>query len=169
MFYVSDIAILFFLDGIVTVPKEQAAQMPYKTRPISGQPDHYVTQIDVFHQLHCLVRPDFSILSQRIVSYVIKYLERRQDGSPPTILRELAAFPLRVRTPRRPQDRRGAPEAPRTLHRRSTPVYHVLLGYLTHCLALDGGGDGRDAEWEYRAYLPRLGPRVGVGEGEGDQ
>jgi hypothetical protein len=36
--------------------------MPYKTRPI--QPDMYITQIDVFHQLHCLVRDLLFVFSE---------------------------------------------------------------------------------------------------------
>jgi len=44
-------------DTILRIPKEQAALLPNRTEPITGDPDgYYIAQVDVFHQLHCLVR-----------------------------------------------------------------------------------------------------------------
>lgn len=43
------------LVGIVEVHKSQAARMVNNTRPIPGREDYYITELDVFHELHCLV------------------------------------------------------------------------------------------------------------------
>jgi len=44
-------------DTILRIPKEQAALLPNRTVPIVDDPEgYYISQIDVFHQLHCLVR-----------------------------------------------------------------------------------------------------------------
>jgi len=41
---------------IMRIPKEQAALLPNRTAPIVGDPEgYYIAQIEVFHQLHCLV------------------------------------------------------------------------------------------------------------------
>lgn len=38
----------------------QAARLVNKTVPIPGEPGQYVVQLNVFHQLHCLVGGPFS-------------------------------------------------------------------------------------------------------------
>ncbi|KAK7044214.1 hypothetical protein VNI00_007936 [Paramarasmius palmivorus] len=40
--------------GISRVPKSQAALLPNKTVTIPGDEDHYIVELDVFHNLHCL-------------------------------------------------------------------------------------------------------------------
>lgn len=43
------------LVGISRITKEQAAQLPNKTQPIPGDDGYYISELDVFHNLHCLV------------------------------------------------------------------------------------------------------------------
>ncbi|KIJ65394.1 hypothetical protein HYDPIDRAFT_110449 [Hydnomerulius pinastri MD-312] len=43
-----------FLNGILQLPKSQAALLPNKTTPIPGNEENYIVTLDVFHQLHCL-------------------------------------------------------------------------------------------------------------------
>jgi hypothetical protein len=45
-----------FSVGVTAINREQAKLLPNWTSPVFGQPDAYVVQLDVFHQLHCLVR-----------------------------------------------------------------------------------------------------------------
>ncbi|KAK7062678.1 hypothetical protein VNI00_000166 [Paramarasmius palmivorus] len=40
--------------GISRITKEEATQLPNKTQPIPGDEDHYIAELDVFHNLHCL-------------------------------------------------------------------------------------------------------------------
>ncbi|KAF9522204.1 hypothetical protein CPB83DRAFT_777449, partial [Crepidotus variabilis] len=40
--------------GVSRIPKSSAAKLANKTVPIPGDADHYVVQLSVFHQLHCL-------------------------------------------------------------------------------------------------------------------
>ncbi|KAF5328206.1 hypothetical protein D9619_013399 [Psilocybe cf. subviscida] len=41
--------------GFQRIPKSDAARLPNKTAPIPGDPEgFYITELDVFHQLHCL-------------------------------------------------------------------------------------------------------------------
>ncbi|KAL4982440.1 hypothetical protein BDW68DRAFT_195347 [Aspergillus falconensis] len=40
--------------GIIKIPKSDAAQLVNYTLPLASNPDEYVVEIDVFHQLHCL-------------------------------------------------------------------------------------------------------------------
>ncbi|KAK1234336.1 hypothetical protein PQX77_002475 [Marasmius sp. AFHP31] len=40
--------------GISRIPKSQAALLPNKTLPIPGDEGHYIVELDVFHNLHCL-------------------------------------------------------------------------------------------------------------------
>ncbi|KAF2672750.1 hypothetical protein BT63DRAFT_359391, partial [Microthyrium microscopicum] len=40
--------------GISRVTADEAAQFYNKTSEIPGDPGHYITDLDVFHQLHCL-------------------------------------------------------------------------------------------------------------------
>lgn len=42
-------------DAIVGIPKEQAALFSNHTEAFTGDESHYVTELDVHHQLHCLV------------------------------------------------------------------------------------------------------------------
>lgn len=44
------------LVGISAIPKSEAAKLQGPTEPFINQPDHYIVMLDVFHQLHCLVR-----------------------------------------------------------------------------------------------------------------
>lgn len=43
--------------GISAIPKSQAALLPNRTVPFPRQEENYIITLDVFHQLHCLVRP----------------------------------------------------------------------------------------------------------------
>jgi hypothetical protein len=43
------------VDGIVKIPRSEAARLPNKTYPIQNEPGYYLAGLDVFHQLHCLV------------------------------------------------------------------------------------------------------------------
>ena len=36
------------------IPADMASRLPNATTPIAGDPSHYMVQLDVFHQLHCL-------------------------------------------------------------------------------------------------------------------
>jgi hypothetical protein len=40
--------------GVSAVNPEAASKLPNKTMTLPNQPDRYVIQLDVFHQLHCL-------------------------------------------------------------------------------------------------------------------
>ncbi|KAF4562484.1 hypothetical protein EYR40_004702 [Pleurotus pulmonarius] len=42
--------------GISRIPKSQAEMLPNATEAIPGDEEHYVVELDVFHQLHCLNR-----------------------------------------------------------------------------------------------------------------
>lgn len=39
------------------IPKSEAVLLPNKTYPIKDEPGYYIAELDVFHQLHCLVSP----------------------------------------------------------------------------------------------------------------
>lgn len=41
---------------VTRIPKSIASNLVNKTYRIPGDEEHYVIQLDVFHQLHCLVR-----------------------------------------------------------------------------------------------------------------
>jgi hypothetical protein len=45
------------IGGIMKIPKSEASLLPNKTYPIHYEPGYYIAGLDVFHQLHCLVRP----------------------------------------------------------------------------------------------------------------
>ncbi|KAF7349870.1 hypothetical protein MVEN_01287500 [Mycena venus] len=40
--------------GVSRITKEEAAHLPNKTHAIPGDPGHYIAELDVFHNLHCL-------------------------------------------------------------------------------------------------------------------
>ncbi|KAJ6489823.1 hypothetical protein C8R45DRAFT_1213267 [Mycena sanguinolenta] len=40
--------------GISRITKEEAARLPNKTQAIPGDPGHYIAELDVFHNIHCL-------------------------------------------------------------------------------------------------------------------
>ncbi|KAF7975505.1 hypothetical protein HWV62_9437 [Athelia sp. TMB] len=42
--------------GISAIPKSAAALLPNRTEAYTGDEQHYIIELDVFHQLHCLVR-----------------------------------------------------------------------------------------------------------------
>jgi hypothetical protein len=42
-------------DGISRIPKSVAAQIPNMTSRIPGDPGFYIAELDVYHELHCLV------------------------------------------------------------------------------------------------------------------
>lgn len=46
-------------DGISAISGSEMVQMPNATEAIPGLQDRYIIQLDVFHQLHCLVHPAF--------------------------------------------------------------------------------------------------------------
>ncbi|KAJ7504927.1 hypothetical protein B0H11DRAFT_1979859 [Mycena galericulata] len=41
--------------GVSQIPKSQAQLLPNKTHPIPGDEGNYILELDVFHNLHCLV------------------------------------------------------------------------------------------------------------------
>ena len=41
--------------GISQIPKEDAAKLEGPSVPFIKDPDNYIIEMDVFHQLHCLV------------------------------------------------------------------------------------------------------------------
>ncbi|KAJ7305606.1 hypothetical protein DFH08DRAFT_976170 [Mycena albidolilacea] len=41
---------------ILQITKEEATHLPNKTHAIPGDPGHYIAELDVFHNLHCLNR-----------------------------------------------------------------------------------------------------------------
>jgi hypothetical protein len=41
--------------ALSTIPREQAERLPNYTSPVPNHEDQYIIQLDVFHQLHCLV------------------------------------------------------------------------------------------------------------------
>ena len=41
--------------GISKISKDQAAKLPNKTHAIPGDEGYYIAELDVFHNLHCLV------------------------------------------------------------------------------------------------------------------
>lgn len=43
------------IDGIIKIPQSEAAQLVNYTMPLASEPGMYMVEIDVFHQLHCLV------------------------------------------------------------------------------------------------------------------
>lgn len=45
------------IDTIMKIPRSEAVLLPNKTYPIKNEPGYYLAGLDVFHQLHCLVRP----------------------------------------------------------------------------------------------------------------
>ncbi|KAF2788874.1 hypothetical protein K505DRAFT_393733 [Melanomma pulvis-pyrius CBS 109.77] len=42
--------------GISKINREDAMKLPNKTSALPGDEEHYITELDVFHQLHCLNR-----------------------------------------------------------------------------------------------------------------
>ena len=51
------------LVGISRIPKSQAEMLPNATEAIPGDEEHYVVELDVFHQLHCLVSYSYHLLN----------------------------------------------------------------------------------------------------------
>jgi hypothetical protein len=49
------ILIFCILGTIFAMLKNEAALLPNRTWPISDMPGYYIGQLEVFHQLHCLV------------------------------------------------------------------------------------------------------------------
>lgn len=45
----------FLIVGLNRIPLVTAAQMINKTTPIPNNPGYFVSELSVFHQLHCLV------------------------------------------------------------------------------------------------------------------
>ncbi|PYH28779.1 oxidase ustYa family protein, partial [Aspergillus neoniger CBS 115656] len=43
--------------GIIKIPQSEAAQLVNYTMPLASEPGMYMVELDVFHQLHCLVIP----------------------------------------------------------------------------------------------------------------
>ena len=46
------------------IPRNEAVLLPNKTYPIRDEPGYYIAELDVFHQLHCLVSPFSVVLFQ---------------------------------------------------------------------------------------------------------
>lgn len=51
-----DISSTISVDTIMKIPRSEAVLLPNKTYPIKDEPGYYIAELDVFHQLHCLVR-----------------------------------------------------------------------------------------------------------------
>lgn len=51
--------------GISKIPRSQAVLMANRTVAIPGDEGNYVVALNVFHQLHCLVRSCYSSLSDK--------------------------------------------------------------------------------------------------------
>ena len=43
-------------DGFSKITRDEATQMANKTYPLAQEEGYYMSGLDVFHQLHCLVR-----------------------------------------------------------------------------------------------------------------
>lgn len=50
--------------------EEEAARLPSETGPVFGEEGYYAGNIEVFHQLHCLVRPPSSMLSTHLMHQI---------------------------------------------------------------------------------------------------
>ncbi|KAJ6540132.1 hypothetical protein DFH09DRAFT_1089878 [Mycena vulgaris] len=57
--------------GISRITHDEAAKLPNKTHAIPGDDGHYIAELDVFHTLHCLVRP--SIHTHELEVVLIPY------------------------------------------------------------------------------------------------
>lgn len=56
--------------GVHRIPKEEAALLPNKTAAIPGDPDgYYIAELEVFHQLHCLVRLNLILPSLTLTNF----------------------------------------------------------------------------------------------------
>ena len=49
--------------GISRIPLSQAEMLPNATEAIPGDGEHYVVELDVFHQLHCLVSYSYHLVN----------------------------------------------------------------------------------------------------------
>ena len=47
--------------GPSQISRAEADRLPKKTLPIPDDPDHYIVQLSVLHNLHCLVRALYSM------------------------------------------------------------------------------------------------------------
>jgi len=56
--------------GISRIPGSQATRLVNQTHAIPGDEDHYVVQLFVFHQLHCLVGVMIIISFVHVVLYL---------------------------------------------------------------------------------------------------
>jgi hypothetical protein len=73
--------------GISRITKDQARLLPNKTSAIPGDEDGYIVGLEVFHQLHCLVRNwlhtssiDRSLMMVALPNYVEFYQEGLLQG-----------------------------------------------------------------------------------------
>ena len=41
--------------GISRIPRSQAARLPNRTEDIPGDEGNFIIELDVFHEIHCLV------------------------------------------------------------------------------------------------------------------
>ncbi|VTT64839.1 unnamed protein product [Fusarium fujikuroi] len=57
---------LYLNFGISRIPRDSAAKLMNKTLPIPGEPGQYVIELNVFHQLHCLVGDTNASMSSMI-------------------------------------------------------------------------------------------------------
>lgn len=63
IFYICHNLLTLLLVGISTISEQQAMLLTNYTSPVPGHEDEFITELDVFHQLHCLVsftRPHLS-------------------------------------------------------------------------------------------------------------
>ena len=57
------------LDTILKIPRSEAILLPNKTYPIKDQPGYYIAELDVFHQLHCLVSSGYIMYTPFKLTY----------------------------------------------------------------------------------------------------
>lgn len=50
------VSLIVLEDGIIEVPRSEAAKLVNTTMPVPEDPTQYVVELDFFHELHCLLR-----------------------------------------------------------------------------------------------------------------
>jgi hypothetical protein len=51
---VDNVFLTFVAVGVTWIGAEAASKIPNATRPLPDDPDRYIVELDVFHQIHCL-------------------------------------------------------------------------------------------------------------------
>jgi Mycotoxin biosynthesis protein UstYa len=73
------------------IPRSEAVLLPNKTYPIEDLPGYYVAELDVFHQLHCLVSssslsPLFHLTNMTTLQNIVRRLHREYYINNPDLL-----------------------------------------------------------------------------------